>query len=198
MHPQLRHLLVAGVAHLGRSLQRAWHEAPAAPHAVRHGLEIALVPSPLVRRLRRGFLVGQAAFALELLLLGHGAAAVLVLSLAMAPGLQQRMPRLAVSRAPRRLLVAADGRLHLLGVGGDVEPVRLQGSSLRLGPWLLLSLRGEGRVHRLLLGPDNVPPALLAALRRRMLRIDQGAESVAPGLARGLSPGMSPDDSRRS
>lgn len=197
MHPGLRHLLTDGRTRIARSLTRAWHEAPATPHAARHGLEFALLPSPLVRRLRRAFLLAQVIFAVELLLLGHGLAAALVLALAWLPGLQQHIPWLAAPPPPRRLLLAADGRLHLLGITGDVEPVRLQGTSLRLGPWLLLTLRGEGRVQRLFLGPDNVPPAPLATLRRRMLRVDQGAEVVAPGLAAGLSPGMAPADSRR-
>lgn len=78
--------------------------------------------------------------------------------------------------APRRLLVAADGRLHVATVGGEVEPVQLAGESLWLGTAVLLVLRASGRKYRLLLGRGNLEPSQLASLRRRL----RGA-AIAPG-----------------
>lgn len=190
MDAPLRRLLARCVTGIACSLQQAWHEAPAAPSVVRHGMGIAVVPSTLVRRLDRAFTLAHTGFGLELLLLGHGVASALVLAMALLPCLQRRVRRLDASPVPGRLLVAADGRLHLLHVPGDIEAVCLQNSSLRLGPWLVLTLRGRGRnMHRLVLGPDNVPVDVLAALRRRMHLVHQSAEAVAPGLAAHLSPG---------
>jgi hypothetical protein len=80
--------------------------------------------------------------------------------------------------SPRRLLLAADGRCHLLTVSGTVEELALQASSLRLGRWLLLLFRSGGLTHRLLLGPDNLDPAELAALQRRI-----GSTSGRPDMA---------------
>ncbi len=182
-------LLVRCRARIAGLLHRAWHEAPAAPAAVRHGLEIALVPSPLVCRLRQAFTLAQVVFGIEFLLLRHPLVAGLVFMLALLPVLQQRFHRLAAAPAPRRLMLTADGRFHLMDVAGGLQAVSLQTSSLRVGPWLLLTLRGAGAVHRLLLGPDNVPPDALAVLHRRMQLADRGAETVAPGLAAHLAPG---------
>lgn len=78
--------------------------------------------------------------------------------------------------APRRLLLAADGRLHVATVGGAVEVVDSGGESLWLGSALLLVLHASGRKHRLLLGRGNLSPADLACLRRRL----RGA-GIAPG-----------------
>lgn len=70
--------------------------------------------------------------------------------------------------APRRLLLAADGRVHVATIGGSVELVVIAGESLWLGSALLLVLRTSGRRHRLLLGSGNLEPAALATLRRRL------------------------------
>ena len=122
----------------------------------------------MAQRSLRLLLLAQALYATELLLLGHALAGSAVL--AMVAGLWWLRQREARPHrcCPRRLLIAADGRLHILTVGGALAEVSLDPASLRLGPWLLLVLRGEGRVMRLLLGPDNLDPSQLAALRWRL------------------------------
>lgn len=166
------------------------------PRAVSAGLEIPLVPSPLARRVRRIFLVLQGLYGFELLWRGHWVAAAAIAAIALLPWLCGRggaQPR----QMPRRLLLAADGRLHILTAAGELEAVRLHPSSLRLGPWLILLLSRTGdKPHRLLLGPDNMDAATLAALRRRMVLVDQLAEAVMPGLQAGRQSGIrvgSPD-----
>lgn len=189
MHAALPRLLDRCRAAAARLLHRAWHEAPPAPAGVRDGIQIGVVPSPLVRRLRRAFTLVQVVFGLELLLLRHPLVAGLVFLLALLPFLQKRVQRLAAPPAPRQLMLTADGRIYLLDVAGRLQAMSLQGSSLRVGPWLLLALRGAGEKHRLLLGPDNVPPQALAVLHRRLQSGDRAAEVVAPGLAAHLAPG---------
>jgi hypothetical protein len=81
--------------------------------------------------------------------------------------------------APRRLLLAADGRLHVACVGGVVEQVDLAGESLWLGSAVLLVLRAPGRCHRVLLGRGNLDPVALATLRRRL----RGAAPMLPATA---------------
>lgn len=174
-------------AWLARSLVQAWHESPPLPRPSRAGLDIPLRPSPLLRHLARGFGVAQLLFAIELGVLRHEEAAVMVLGLVLLPRMAMRWRGDVSVATPRRLLLAADGRIHLLTARGQIQEVQLAGSSLRLGAWLLLGLRGSAGMHRLLLGPDNVAPADLAALRRRLLRVDQAAQAVAPGLAEQLS-----------
>lgn len=181
---------------LAQRVTRAWHEAPPAPRAVSTDLAIPLLPSRLARSTRRLLLLLLPLYGLELLLLGHWLAATAIVALALLAGWQGRGPG-APFRQPRRLLLAADGRLHILTVAGELEAVQLHPSSLRLGPWLLLVLCRPGdRPHRLLLGPDNLDGASLAALRRRMVLVDQLAEAVMPGLQtagwHGIHPG-SPD-----
>lgn len=69
---------------------------------------------------------------------------------------------------PRRLLITADGRAFLLQAGLPAVPLVLAAASLRLGSHLLLLMHSEKRAHRVLLGPDNLPPEMLAALQRRL------------------------------
>jgi hypothetical protein len=78
----------------------------------------------------------------------------------------------------RQLLCAGDGNLSLVFANHAVEAVSLSPSSLRLGRHLLLVLQGPIRVHRLLLGPDNLAPSELAALNRRL-----PTATVVPGTA---------------
>jgi hypothetical protein len=126
------------------------------------------MPAPIARRALRLLLLAQGLYATELLLLGHPLAASAVLAIMVGLWwLRQRAVCPCRSR-PRRLLIAADGRLHLLTVGGAVVEVSLDPASMRLGPWLLLVMRGEAGVMRLLLGPDNLDAPQLAALRRRL------------------------------
>ena len=70
----------------------------------------------------------------------------------------------------QRLQAGPDGSICLLTADGRRREVTLMPGSMRLGPCLLLVLRAPDRCHRLLLGPDNVDPASLAALRRRLRR----------------------------
>jgi hypothetical protein len=70
----------------------------------------------------------------------------------------------------QRLLAGPDGSLCLVTGDGRSWEVTLMPGSMRLGPYLLLVLRTAHCRHRLLLGPDNVDPANLAALRRRLRR----------------------------
>jgi hypothetical protein len=70
--------------------------------------------------------------------------------------------------AARRLLLAADGSLHVHCIGGATLAVTLAGESLWLGRTVLLVLRAPGRTHRLLLGPGNLDAFTLATLRRRL------------------------------
>lgn len=109
----------------------------------------------------------------ELAWRGHFVAAPVVVLLVVALGLHWRRTLRMRPESPRRLLLAADGRFHVMTVGGGVDPVHLDPAGIRLGRHLLLLLRGGGR-YRLLLGPDNVEPAVLAALGRRL------AGAVAP------------------
>lgn len=110
---------------------------------------------------------GAGLLAAELALRGHFVFSAGV-ALMVAAGLAAwRRALRTTPGSPRRLLVSADGRLHVLTVGGEIDPVHLDASAIRLGRHLLLRLRGGGQ-YRLLLGPDNVEPAMLAALGRRL------------------------------
>lgn len=107
-------------------------------------------------------------YAGQLVLTGHWvmAMATLVLTGWMAFAMRRMLP--GDSGAPRRLLLAAVGRLHVATIGGQVEAVVLAPESLWLGSTILLVLRAEGRKHRLLLGPGNLDAPGLATLRRRL------------------------------
>lgn len=170
-------------------LRRSCKDPPSAPREAGRGLVLALRPSPLARRLGRAFTAAQLLYAAELALLGHGRVAVLVACLPVALHLHGRMRRRSSWREPGRLVLTARGRLHLFAGTGAVEEVRLASCSLGLGPWLLLCLDGTSGRYRLLLGPDNLDPTRLAALRRRLVLVDQGAQAVAPGLPELLAAG---------
>jgi hypothetical protein len=78
----------------------------------------------------------------------------------------------------RQLQVKPDGSACLLTADGRACEARLMPGSMRLGTHLLLVLRAGDNCHWLLLGPENVEPAGLAALRRRLRR-----PPAVPGLA---------------
>jgi hypothetical protein len=67
--------------------------------------------------------------------------------------------------AVQRLLLAGDGSAQVVTAGGVLDEARVLPSSLHLGSVVLLLLQGRRR-YRLLLGPGNVDPVTLAALRR--------------------------------
>ncbi|MEO6081085.1 MAG: hypothetical protein ABIQ86_15135 [Steroidobacteraceae bacterium] len=134
----------------------------------------------------RFYLLSIGLYAAQLLWLGHWLMAVVMLLLAAATVLALRQMVPAGPAAPRRLLLAADGRLHIARIDGRVEQVELAGESLWLGSAVLLVLDAPGRRHRLLVGRGNVEPAALATLRRRL----RGAASVPgdPALDSGANP----------
>nr|PZN67348.1 MAG: hypothetical protein DIU62_06610 [Pseudomonadota bacterium] len=189
MRLELRERGRALLAELARRLERSWRDPSSAPRPARHGIVIVLRESVLARRLERVFIALQAAYAVELVLLGHPLVALLVAAMPLACRLHERLRQAPDLRRPERLVITARGRLHLIVAGGGVEEVRLAPSSLRLGPWLLLCLDGNSGRRRRLIGPDNLEAAQLAALRRRLVLVDQGAEAVAPGVSRLLLPG---------
>lgn len=144
-----------------------WRESWPAPRAATQGLDIPLLPSPLAQWAARTLIATQLLYAAELVLLGHGFVAGMVVVLAACSG-WWLSPRRGDHRQARRLLVTADGRMYLLGASGTLHGVRLHPASLRLGPWLLLRMQGNGVRHVALLGPDNLPAEALATLRRRL------------------------------
>ncbi len=158
------------IARLHRALPGLWQESlPALPRCGQ-GVQIPLRPSPLARKGRWLLHALQGAYLLQLVLLGHLSVAAIVLLISAASAWQCR-PGRSSSAAARRLLLSADGRMHLLGSGHRLAAATLQPYSMRLGPWLLLVLRDDSGTRRLLLGPDNVDPVELAALRRRLAAI---------------------------
>ncbi len=144
----------------------------------RQGLEFALRPSALVRRVTLLLPCLPFFLALELALRGHWLAAPLMLLGALLLFAACWRSPWQPHRVGRRLVIVADGSIFLLTVEGRVVPVALHPGSLRLGPCLLLLLRGNGHVFRLFLGPDNVEPITLAALKRRL-----GGPSAGRGTA---------------
>jgi hypothetical protein len=114
------------------------------------------------------YLLAMVLYSGQLLWSGHWVMAAMVLALTVATLFAMRRLYPQDGGAPRRLLVAADGRLHIATVGGSVQPVELGGESIWLGSAVLLVLHGPERTHRLLLGSGNLEPAALAALRRRL------------------------------
>jgi hypothetical protein len=92
----------------------------------------------------------------------------------------------ARSHRARTLRIDPDGSVWLQWHAGTWEAVQLSPASLYLGGCVLLVLRGNRRVLRLLLGPDNLAPRDLAALRRRLRAAPGGGASAlhsaaAPG-----------------
>jgi hypothetical protein len=104
----------------------------------------------------------------QLFWLGHWVMTPVLLALGVATFFAMRRMSPQDGGAPRRLLVAADGRLHVATFGGSIEPVELGGESIWLGSAVLLVLHASGRTYRLLLGSGNLEPAALATLRRRL------------------------------
>jgi hypothetical protein len=137
-------------------------------------LVLPLLPSPRLRLAVRILMLGILFYLMELLITGHGAVAGAVMLAAAASG-AWKQPRDAASR---QLVVTPDGRLFLDAMEGAMQEMQLRPETLRLGPHLLLVLSNGGHRHRLLLGPDNLAPAALAALK---CRLPMG--SAAPGTA---------------
>jgi hypothetical protein len=159
-------------AAIRRSLPRLWREPVPSLPPTASGLQIPLHPSRVLRHGRRLMLALQCAYLAQLLVLGHLRVAGLVAVACVAFAWSCRAANAARPRA-RRLLLSADGKLHLLDAGGQVVPVVMQPCSMRLGPWLLLVLGDAAGVLRLLLGPDNLDAQQLAALQRVVAAIPQ-------------------------
>jgi hypothetical protein len=141
---------------------------PLRSHPAGSGLELPLTPLPAACLLARIYLLSMGAYAVQLGVAGHWlmAPAILLLTVSTRFAMRRMWPQDA--GAPRRLLLAADGRAHVATVGGSIEQVELGGESLWLGSALLLVVRSPGRTHRLLLGRGNLDPCALATLRRRL------------------------------
>lgn len=147
----------------------SWRILPAPrPHPAARSLDLPLQPLPVLRWLSRLYLCSICLYAGQLLLTGHPVVAVITLLLGAAIRFALRQVKPAGPEAPRRLMVAADGRLHVATISGQVMRVELGGESLWLGSAALLVLHAGGSVHRLFLGAGNLEPAQLAALRRRL------------------------------
>jgi hypothetical protein len=147
----------------------AWQTpAPLRPHPAPSGLELPLTPLPQAHRFAQCHLLCMVLYAGQLAWSAHWVAAPAMLMLAALQlfALRHMWPQDA--GAPRRLLVAADGRVHVATVGGSVEPVEVGGESLWLGSVVLLVLHAASRKHRVLLGSGNLDAAGLATLRRRL------------------------------
>jgi len=145
---------------------RQWREQWPVARASRRGLDIPLLPSPLVRRCSWLLLLVVLLHVFVLVWTQHPWAALFTAGVAVSAWLGRR-----VGRPPDvalRLLVNADGRLQLLMASGTLQDVQVHPASMRLGPWMLLRLRMPRARLTVLLGPDNVEPAALAALRRRL------------------------------
>lgn len=145
-------------------LIRLWRRPAPRLRAAAEVLELPLLPSSRLRIATGVFLATILLHAVELMLMSQPVAAPLVLLI--ATGMRAR--RTGQQESPRCLVLAADGRLFLCWREQHMEEVQPGPASLRLGPHLLLVLRGHGRTFRLLLGPDNLPPHLLAAFKRRL------------------------------
>ncbi len=138
-------------------------------------VQLRPAPEALVLPLRRSsrlrlalriLSLGVLGYVLELILTGHALAAGAV-ALMSACG-SWRWRRRPGGAGLRQLVVATDGRLFLGTRDGSMEEMQLRPQSLRLGPHVLLVLAARGHVHRLLLGPDNLTPAQLSALKCRL------------------------------
>lgn len=145
-------------------LLRLWRRPALQACSAPADLELPLRPSPRLRLAHRVLLVMMTLYALELWLGGHSLAAPAMLLLAAGCALRRRP-----ANGPGTLVLATDGRLFLR-LGSATEQVHLSAASLRLGSHLLLVLRAGQRTVRVLLGPDNLSPELLAACQRRLPR----------------------------
>jgi hypothetical protein len=111
---------------------------------------------------RRVYLCMTLLYGIELLLSHHWLAApgvALLIGMATWP---------VRARRARSLRLASDGTWWLQWHTGTWEQMGLHPGSLRLGDHLLVVLQGSSGIQRLVLGPDNLAPRELAALRRRL------------------------------
>jgi hypothetical protein len=131
-----------------------------------HSLELPLTPLPALRTATWLLLAVLTLQALHLLWFAQWRALAVLLPVALLSCLQ-----LAAARRPalpRRMLWTAAGRVYLCQGGRPPREVVIGGDSTWLGPAVLLVLKSPGRCQSLLLGPGNLDPVTLAALRRRL------------------------------
>jgi len=166
-------------------LHARWLDPPPQVRPAADTLELEL-PASSRLRIARAVLAGTILlYCVELLLCGHWLVASGV-TLSAASGL---WPRRAAR--PQRLRIDPAGRLWLQWAGACWEHWQLDPVSMRCGAHLLLVMRGGRGRQRLLLGPDNVPPAALAALHRRLLAGPARATTALHSVA---APGSHPSD----
>jgi hypothetical protein len=186
VNPHPRQAWGNGRAWCARAVSGLWHNPPAGVHPAASRLELPLRAAPRRRTALWLLRLLILAYALELLLLRHWLVALLVAGLAVAclPGHR--------ASGLRCLWLEGDGRLFLIRETGGVEQVWLGSAALRLGPYLLLVLHGVTGSRHLLLGPDNLAAAELAALGRRLAG---GTASPATALHSVAAPGSKSTDS---
>lgn len=143
-------------------------QPPLRPHPACGSLELPLIPLPAARAFSRCYLAAIGIHIAQLLLSSHWFMATAMTGLAVITFFAMRQMLPQGSDAPRRLLLAADGRLHVARVDGTLEQVEICEESVWLGSAVLLILQAPGRRHRVLLGHGNLDPVALAALRRRL------------------------------
>ncbi len=188
MNESLPRNLQGCAKYLALAWRRLWFAPPLQLRAAEALLELPLRPAPRLRVARRVLLLLILGYALELTLTGHRAMMLLALLAATGFGPVPRVFR-ADRKIPDHLLLLPDGRLWI-SYSGAVEEVTLQPESMRLGPHLLLVLRDGRHSLRLLLGPDNLAAADLAALRRRL---PSGPVAPATALHSPPASGSQPD-----
>jgi hypothetical protein len=154
--------LVVGRSRCVAALLGLWRESPARCVAAVTALEVPLRPSRRVRQIRWLLLSLVLVYVIQLLLGRHWLVAPLVALLAAAACLRHGHGEWS------HLRMEPDGRLLLCTGAGRVQQVWLAANGLRLGAHVLLVLRGGSGCWRVCLGPDNVGPDALAALKQRL------------------------------
>jgi hypothetical protein len=144
------------------SWRTAWFEPSACLHPAATVLHLPLRPSPRLHRARWWLVSAILAYALQLVLERQFPMAAVVALLAIF-GL-----RPVRAGTWRHLRVDMDGRLFLITESGGCLQASPGSGGLRLGQHVLLVLRTDRGTSCMLLGPDNVAPAVLAALKRRL------------------------------
>lgn len=164
------------------ALLRLCRDPGIAPRCGRAELDIPLRRAPMLRHALSVLLAALLAHGGHLAWAEQWLAAFLLLLLSGVGIWRLRAMDPPARDAPVRLLMSADGRIHLLTAGASLQPAILDPSSMRLGPWLLLVLNGPAGTCRLVLGPGNVEAGALACLRRRLCALSDLA--AAPGAHR--------------
>lgn len=129
-------------------------------------LALPLRPSSRLRIAAAILVLAVLLYLLELVVTGHWLAAAGMA--VMGACLAWPWKREASATRPQQLVISPDGQLFLESGGQRIGKAQLHPQSLRLGSHVLLVLVLGTRRHRLLLGPDNLAPVQLAALKCRL------------------------------